>query len=180
VDEPQEIVENAGPKPGPREVAEKPVPKATPPVSRAGAWVRKGRAPLIFALAGVLIALVAGGAYIYKQAVTPPPRTPEETITEFLTAVFLAKDATRVSAVVCASWDPVDALERTAKEVDARATVSWDEIRLLSATEDRVSARARLGLRLRDDNQPAFYRQWRFSLVQENGWRVCEARPFVV
>jgi hypothetical protein len=121
-----------------------------------------------------------GGAYIYKQAVTPPPRTPEETITEFLTAVFLAKDATRVSAVVCASWDPVDALERTAKEVDARATVSWDEIRLLSATEDRVSARARLGLRLRDDNQPAFYRQWRFSLVQENGWRVCEARPFVV
>jgi hypothetical protein len=190
--EPQEVAEKPEPTSeqrdiarqpepeGPRDIAQQPEPKPGPQVSKAAGWTRMGRTPLIFAAVGVLIALVTGGVYVYKQAVSPPPRTPEQAINEFLTAVFVARDATRVSAVVCASWDPVNALERTVKEVQAEATVSWDEVRILSSTEDRVNARARLGFRLRDDNQPSVFRQWRFSLVKEKDWRVCEARPFVV
>lgn len=135
---------------------------------------------MIFAIVGVVIALVAGGVYLYKEATSSPPRTPEETINEFLAAVFLASDPIRVSAVICQSWDPVDAVERTTKEIGAETSVSWDGVQVLSSTEDRVSARARLGFRRRDDNQPALYRQWRFSLVKEKTWRVCEARPFVI
>ena len=37
--------------------------------------------------------------------------------------------------------------------------------------------RARLGLRQRDDLRPGSYAQWRFHLVKQDGWRVCEARP---
>lgn len=155
-------------------IAEKAEPKAERQSSTP-----VGRAPLIFAIVGVVIALAAGGIYVYKQTVSPPPRTPESTVNEFLAAVFLANDATRVADLVCGSWDPVDALERTTKEVASDTRVSWDEVRVLSATSDRASAGARLGFRFRDDNQPTVYRPWRFSLVKEDGWRVCEARPFV-
>jgi len=135
---------------------------------------------MIFAIVGIVVALAAGGIYLLKESTEPPVRTPEETIQEFLSAVFLANEADRVKVVVCASWDPVDALTRTANEIDPDAHVSWDEVRVISIAEGRVSARARLGVRLRDDIQPSHYRQWRFSLVNENGWRVCEARPFIV
>jgi hypothetical protein len=160
----------------PQEIGTKPPDRGARP--SGSPWI--GRTPLIFAIVGVVIALVAGGVYFYREASSPPTLTPEETITEFLAAVFLANDPARVGAVVCASWDPVDALTRTTKEIEADARVSWDEVRVLSSTQDRVSARARLGLRLRDDTKPTLFRQWRFSLVNENGWRVCEARPFIV
>jgi len=135
---------------------------------------------MIFAVVGIVVALAAGGLYLLKESTQPPARTPEETIQEFLSAVFLANDSDRVKVVVCASWDPADALTRTSSEIDPDAHVSWDEVRVISITEGRVSARARLGVRLRDDIRPSHYRQWRFSLVNENGWRVCEARPFIV
>jgi hypothetical protein len=138
-----------------------------------------GRAPVIFAIVGVVIALAAGGVYAFRHVQAPPKLSPEETVREFLAAVFVAGDVNRVAAVVCSSWDPTDALSRTTKEIDNGERVSWDEVRILAESADRVSARARLGLRQRDDSQPSSFRQWRFSLVNENGWRVCEARPFI-
>ncbi len=154
--------------------------RSTVRMSGAAAPRRPTRAPLIFALVGVVIALAAGGLYALNRSAAPPTMTPEETIREFLAAVFLANSADRVKMVVCASWDPADALSRTAREIDGDTRVSWDEVRVLSATDDRINARARLGLRRSGDIQPSSYRQWRFSLVNEDGWRVCEARPFIV
>lgn len=144
--------------------------RATPPRSRA---------PLIFAVVGIVVALAAGGLYLVTRVQAPPRLTPEETIREFLSAVFLAEDTTRIGAVVCATWDPADALARTTKEIEKDTHVSWDEVRVITASDDRVSARARLGLRRADDTKPSIYSQWRFNLVNEKGWRVCEARPFI-
>lgn len=127
---------------------------------------------------GVVIALATTGLYLFTRADAPARLTPEETVREFLSAVFLAGDGQRVGAVICSSWDPSDAITRTTREIEDGAHVSWDQITVVSTNGDRVSAKARLGLRLRDDTQPSLYRQWRFSLVDENGWRVCEARPF--
>lgn len=141
---------------------------------------RTGRGPLIFAIVGVAVALLAGGAYVYRQATAPPPLTPEETVREFLAAVFLAGDPTRVGTVVCASWKPEDAIDRTRKEIGADISVSWDQISVSVSDERRATVRARVGLRFKDDVRPAAYQQWRFDLVKENGWRVCDARPFVV
>jgi hypothetical protein len=134
--------------------------------------------PQIFAIVGIVIALAATGLYLGTRADPAPRLSPEETVREFLSAVFLASDAQRVGAVVCASWDPVDAIARTTREIDQGTHVSWDEVAVVTSSEDRASAKARLGLRLRDDNQISVRRQWRFNLVNENGWRVCDARPF--
>ena len=139
---------------------------------------RIGRTPLIFAIVGVVIALAAAGLYLVTRVNAPARLTPEETVREFLSAVFLASDGQRVGAVVCASWDPSDAIARTAKEIGAGIHVSWDEVSVVSTNGDRISAKARLGLRRPDDIQPSQYVMWRFSIVDENGWRVCEARPF--
>jgi hypothetical protein len=151
-------------------------PKA--PVGAPKPSTRRGRAPLIFAIVGVAIALAAGGLYVVKIASAPARLTPEETVQAFLSAVFLAGDGQRVGAVICSSWDPSDAIARTTKEIETGAHVSWDEVAIVAINGDKASAKARLGLRLRDDNKPSVYRQWRFSLIDENGWRVCEARPF--
>jgi hypothetical protein len=134
----------------------------------------------MFAVVALVVALLAGGAYLYRESTAPPKLTPEETVGEFLSAVFLAKDPTRAERVVCSDWDPADAVTRTVKEVGEGANVSWDDIQVLSSTENRISARARLGIRQADDTRPSIFHQWRFSLVQEDGWRVCEARPYVV
>jgi hypothetical protein len=154
-------------------VATRPISDGQRPAKTPGS----GRSALIFALVGVVVALAAGGLYLFKQADAPPRLTPEDTIKEFLSAVFLADDATRVSAVTCSGWDPVDAISRTTREVEADVHVSWDQVMLVTSSENRASGTARLGLRRPDDRQPSTYRQWRFSLVNEDGWRVCEARP---
>jgi hypothetical protein len=123
---------------------------------------------------------VAGGAYVLRETAAPPPLTPEQTVNEFLSAVFLAADPQRAANVVCDSWSGTDAVSRTAKEIPAGAHVSWDELSVVSQSESKVTLRARLGVRLRDDSRPSAYEQWRFNLVKEGGWRVCEARPFTV
>jgi hypothetical protein len=139
-----------------------------------------GRAPLFFAVVGVLVALMAGGLYVFRQTTGPPPRTPQETVVEFLSAVFLAADPQRAQNVVCQSWSGADAVTRTTKEIPSEAHVSWDELSIVSQSQTKVTLKARLGLRMPDDRQPSSFEQWRFNLVQENGWRVCEARPLTV
>jgi hypothetical protein len=140
---------------------------------------RHGRAQLIFAIAGVVLALGGVAAYFIHQRTGPPARSPQDTVTEFLSAVFLSRDASRVAPVVCSSWDPTDAVTRTAKEVPAEAHVSWDQFAVVASSDTKMTMRARLALRLPDDVRPSSYEQWRFSLVKEQRWRVCEARPFI-
>ena len=160
----------------------RPNPDAVPtaPQPTAGPTLRLGRVPLIFAIVGVVVALASSGLYLFRQPAETQRLTPETIVDRFLAAVFLANSAERLGEVVCSNWNPADALTRTSDQVGADARVSWDEIRVVSGSEKRTTLRARIGLRFRDDIRPSAYQQWRFSLVDENGWRVCEARPFVV
>jgi hypothetical protein len=134
---------------------------------------------LIFAMLGVIIALIAGGLYLSRQIDGPRRLTPEQTVNEFLSAVFLAADPQRTGAVVCKSWNANDAILRTRQAVPEDAHVSWDDVTVASTDGGRTTVRARLGLRLRDDSRPSSFEQWRFALVDESGWRVCEARPLI-
>jgi hypothetical protein len=131
---------------------------------------------LIFAILGVLAALLVGGAYVYREYLGRSQLTPEQTVDEFLTGVF-AGDPDRVATVVCEGWDPQQAIRRTRAAVPAGANVSWDGIRLLTADDERAVVRARLGLRPFQDEEISDYVSWTFNLVDESGWRVCEARP---
>jgi hypothetical protein len=139
--------------------------------------VTGSRVPRVFAIVGVVVALVAASLYLFTRADAPPRLTPEETVREFLSAVFLSGDVQRVAAVTCASWAAADAITRTTREIQDGAHVSWDNVIIVTSSADRASATARLGLRLRDDTQPSLHQQWRFNLVNENGWRMCDARP---
>jgi hypothetical protein len=140
---------------------------------------RSAQVPLIFAVVGVAVALVATGLYLFRQT-SAPRLTPEETVDRFLSAVFVANDTDRLDGLVCASWDAQDAMTRTARQVDSGIRVSWNEIRVVSSDARRATLRAQVGLRFQDDVRPTTYQQWHFSLVNESGWRVCEARPFRV
>ncbi len=136
----------------------------------------RSRAPLVFAILGLLAALAVGGAYYYREVLARNELTAEQTVDEFLTAVF-AGDEARAADVVCASWDAEQAIQRTRAAIPTGANVSWDEIRLLSATEGRAVVQARIGLRPFSDEEISDHVGWTFNLVDESGWRVCEARP---
>jgi hypothetical protein len=138
-----------------------------------------GRFPLVFAALGLLVAVAAGAFVVLRDPPAPVTRTPEETVREFLAAVFLAESPQRAAAVICGSWDGADAVKRTRAEVPRSVRVSWDEFAEVSADSERITMKARLGLRRADDLRPTSYVQWRFHLLKEDVWRVCEARPFV-
>ena len=133
--------------------------------------------PLIFALLGVIVALAAGGIYLFRQVEKAPALTPEETVSAFLTAVFLSADPQKASLVVCSNWDPADAIARTTRAVPQGAHVSWGDLTVVTIGDARVTVRGSLGIRMSDDSRPSSFVQWRFTLVDESGWRVCEARP---
>jgi len=139
-----------------------------------------GRAPIIFAVVSLVVALAAGGIYLIRQVTAPPALTPEQTVDQFLSAVFLTNDPARVAPLVCSSWSGQEALDRTAKQIEAGIHVSWADIRVVSASDTEVNATALLGLRQADDKQPSAFKQWRFGLKKEKGWRVCDASPFDV
>jgi hypothetical protein len=143
------------------------------PVQRAP----MGRAPVIFALLSLVLALGAGAVYVLHRSAAPPELTPEQTVNEFLSAVFLSADPGRAGSVVCAGWSGQDAVDRTTQQIETGAHVSWDQVRLVAITDTTASATARIGQRLPDDTRPSLFVDWRFQLRKENGWRVCEARP---
>jgi hypothetical protein len=132
---------------------------------------------MIFAVLSVVVALAAGGLYLLRQVDKPPSLTPEETVSAFLSAVFLSADPQKASSVVCSNWDPAEAITRTTKAVPAGARVSWGDLKVVTNTESRATVRGSLGIRMPDDSRPSSFVQWRFTLVDEDGWRVCEARP---
>jgi hypothetical protein len=136
----------------------------------------RSKAPVVFAILGLLAALAAGGAYAYQQLWDRNGRSPEQTVDAFLTAVF-NRDVAGTSEVVCDDWEPNQAIARTLGAIPIGANVSWEEIRLLSTTEERAVVQATLGLRPFFDEEISDRIHWTFNLVDEHGWRVCEARP---
>ena len=139
---------------------------------------RSGRTAGLFAVLGIIVALVAGGLYLRQQvgaaAAAPPP---EPAVEAFLAAVFQARDPQAVAPTVCAGWYAEDALARTLGEVGP-GPVTWDSIGVVTAGAQRAIARARVHV---GQTASAQTEQWRFNLVLEGGaWRVCEARPFTI
>ena len=128
---------------------------------------------LIFAIAGFVLALAATGIYFYDRATQPDRSTPTVTVQQFMGAVFLQGDASKVKQFVCDRWAPGDAISWTKALADPEARVSWDTVVAISETEDDARVTARVRFRYHDDVAPSGEQQWRFDLVDENGWRVC-------
>jgi hypothetical protein len=158
----------------------------TPKGKQFVAVPRKSRRPWTNWMAATfaVVALLVAGGTIALYATRPKPAanpinvgTPETAVRDFLSAVFLGDDPARLAPVVCSTWTPADALARTKSMVDAQAKVSWDDLLVITTEPNRVTMTARLGLRLPDDVEPSVYQQWHFTVVNEQGWRVCDASP---
>jgi len=128
---------------------------------------------LIFAIVGFALALAATGLYVYDRATQPDRSTPTVTVQQFMGAVFLQDDASTVKQFVCDRWAPGDAITWTRGLADPEAHVSWDTVIAITESEDDARVTARVRFRYRDDVAPSGEQQWRFDLVDENGWRVC-------
>ncbi len=139
---------------------------------------RSGRSLVTFAIVGVVLALVAGGFYIYRVATAPARSSPEAVVEDFLEAVFVQNSADQLAPLLCSTWQPQRAMTWVTSQVDPRARMSWGEIVVVQSDRERVNALAELGYQLPGDAQPSAHRQWRFRLFDEDGWRVCDARPF--
>ncbi len=142
----------------------------TPPATR------RSRAPLAFLIISIVLALGAGGYFYYQRTQGPARFTPEETVEEFLISVFSVADAERTRAVVCDGWDPDEAITDATRGIADGARVVWSDVRVLANDGQRATVHAALTMFLPRPSEPT---QWRFRLVQENGWRVCEARPII-
>ena len=139
---------------------------------------RHGRSLVAFAIVGVVLALTAGGFYIYRVATAPDRAAPEAIVEQFLEAVFVQNNSDQLAPLLCSTWEPRRAMTWVTSQVDPRARMSWAEIVVVQADRERVNVLAELGYQFPGDAQPSAHRQWRFRLFNEDGWRVCDARPF--
>jgi hypothetical protein len=137
---------------------------------------RSNRSLFIFAIVGVVLALIGGGFYIYRAATAPERSTPEAVVEQFLEAVFVHNSTDQLAPLLCSTWEPQRAMNWVTSQVDPRARMSWQEIVVVQA--ERANVLAELGYQFPGDSQPSAHRQWRFRLFDEDGWRVCDARPF--
>lgn len=142
---------------------------------------RRSRVPAVFAVLGILSALIVGGTVYYTQFYKATSGgTPEEVVDKFLTAVFADEpDLTEVGALVCDNWDPAAAVQRTTSSVRSNVHVSWQDIIRLSTEGGRAVVEATITFTPIGDEDPSQARGWAFHMVDQDGWRVCEARPIV-
>ena len=135
---------------------------------------------MAFAILGVMAGLVAAGTIYYREFYNRPATvvSPEQTVDQFLTAVFTNfTDPAQTAAVVCSGWEPADAILGTRAEVPTGAKVGWQDIQLLNATNTRATVAATITLTPFADEEPSDFKSWSFGLVAQDGWRVCQAGP---
>jgi hypothetical protein len=138
---------------------------------------------IIFAVIAVLAAAAAIGVYTYRGRVVgraPLAGAPDEIVRQFLYTVFTLHDQEKLAVLLCSSWPPGDAMSRTVSMVGSDAKVYWTNLTVATSGNGRASVTAQVGARLPDDTQAITYHGWRFSLLDESGWRVCDAEPIIV
>ena len=142
---------------------------------------RRSRVPAVFAILGILSALIVGGTVYYTQFYKTSARdTPEQVVEKLLTAVFVDDpDMVQVGRLTCESWDVEAAVQRITSNIRANTHVSWQDIIRLSTGEARVVVAATLTITPIGDEDPSVSRGWAFDMVDEDGWRVCDAHPVV-
>ena len=120
----------------------------------------------------------AGAVYAVHRSTAPPELTPEQTVNEFLSAVFLVRGSHPRRR------GRLHRLERSGRRQPYLQRGRARRPRVMGPGPARLRQRHR---RQRDRTRwPAagrtttarpLFKEWRFQLKKENGWRVCEARP---
>lgn len=152
---------------------------------RAAGW---SRARLVLTvLAGALALLCFGGAgvgyLLYDRATRPDRSAPDVATSNYLRAQFVERDDDRIRLFQCADGSGLGAIRQLRAEIEQQEQrletmiiVSWGE--LVVERADETSATVRTSVRrtaMVDGALQSLADDWRFSLVEEDGWRVCGA-----
>jgi hypothetical protein len=141
-------------------------------------WRRvAGIAAIVIALGGVGVATT--GLFVYNEATKIERGDPEVVTDEYLRAALVRKDEVGSELYTCADdgkLEPIRALRRELdqreKDFDVTVLVSW-------GAYDRQGDKlvAKLDISGRKGNAVTSKRTetWKFTVVEEDGWRVCGA-----
>jgi len=146
-----------------------------PPPPPVGRSTRPNRLLLIMlVLAALLVGIGAGAAFfLYDRATEIDRSTPIVAVDQFVAAVFIDKDDDRVGLFTCRRWTT----ERTVKvrsRFDPEVKVTVANLTVQSQQGHQAVVTARMRVLFRDFVD---FQDWRFEVVEDNGWRVCEAGP---
>src|SRR5262249_43178558 len=136
--------------------------------------------------ASVALALCLGGLVtgyvLYDKATTPDRGTPRTAVTQYVEAKFANRDDARARRFECRSprLEQMDALLSDLKDRERQFEVKIS-VRAYNMVEsgggDTAQIDASLDVDTTVDGAPQRQvQQWRFDLVQQDGWRVCGAQ----
>ncbi|WP_326549881.1 Rv0361 family membrane protein [Micromonospora sp. NBC_01813] len=153
-----------------------------PPVVPPG---RRLRLALVLA-AGITALLCLGGAgvafVLYANVTTPDRGTPESAVRGYLVAYLYHRDDVQAATYVCAQPDlsEIEQLRSSVVAYEERANV-LGVVQVLGVTVQTESAGEAVVVATIHRTLPSgstnyrFTDEWRFTAVDEGGWRVCGA-----
>jgi hypothetical protein len=132
----------------------------------------------------VLVVLIGGGTTAFLLLRGPGGEgqpNPTAAATNFLTAVYKDKDATKAAKYVCRSARDQDQLNRKVDEVKGYAQkfnrdpqFAWDEPKVESAGNERATLAVTVRFSTSDDR--AAEQKLSIITVKDDGWFVCEVK----
>jgi hypothetical protein len=149
-----------------------PPPFPPPPARRT---IRQSKLLLIILIVvGTLAASGAGAAFLlYDRATKIDRSTPAVAVDQFVHATFVDKDDDRVELFTCPQWTRARTAE-VQEQFDSEVKVTLASVAVESQQEQQAVVMARMRLVFRDFVD---FQDWRFEVVEDNGWRVCGAGP---
>jgi hypothetical protein len=161
-------------QPGPFIPPQFPQPAFPPPRPTRQTISRNKLLLIILIVCGVLVLAGGGVAFVlYNRATEIDRSTPTVAVRQFLRATFVDKDDDRVKLFTCRQW----ADERTTEvrgRFDPSIKVTWEGVVVQSQQKRQAVVTARMRLVSQGFLD---FQDWRFDVVEENGWRVCGAGP---
>jgi hypothetical protein len=177
--------QNPGPPPA-SAVPTAAVPTSGTPAAPAasGAPKKRRRILLVVAIVVAFLVLLGGsiGVVAYDRATAIDRSTPEVVIRQFVGAAAIDHDLARANLFVCGQWSAADALTKMSLPTTPNLSINWG-VRSVTQNGDQAQADVRVILSVPAGDGAAFrdVHIWHLTLVNQNGWRVCdlEAGPSV-
>ncbi|GIJ53893.1 Rv0361 family membrane protein [Virgisporangium aurantiacum] len=151
----------------------------------APAPARSRRTLLISLIAAVVLVVIAGGGItaflIFGRSGGEGQANPTAAATNFLTAVYKDKDATKAARYVCSSARDKGDITKKVDEVKAYATkfnrdpqFTWDEPKVENSGKETATVAVTVRFSTSDDR--AAEQKLTITTVKDDGWLVCEIK----
>jgi hypothetical protein len=140
-------------------------------------------------LAGVLALLCVGGVgvgyVLYDQATRPDRSAPDVVVDNYLRALLVDRNDTQATLYACSDKAALisiaemrDEVERRERDFDVVVRVSWGPLSRVAVSEREELVQTEITIAGFANGQQRSKRSetWEFRVVEDDGWRVCQAR----